>query len=116
MTELQPLELQALKSHKERQQPHNTGGGDNSERIQQLEQMVKYNEHMLKKTRREMLDLTIKDTRAVSYADYYKEKESEGRILSWVPEMQGSFLPAALQNPNRGSELHVVKPFLGASP
>lgn len=65
----------------------------------------------MKETQREILELRIRDSRAVSYADYYDQKAREGRIVNWAPIMQGTFLPAALQNPDRGSERDVVKPF-----
>lgn len=78
---------------------------------QNSERRIIHFEQIVRATRREIYELKVKDSRAVRYTDYYKAKQNEGRILNWVPEMQGDFLPAALHSPNRESELHVVKTF-----
>lgn len=58
-----------------------------------------------------MLNLSMRDSRAVSYSDYYEEKRQERRISDWNPDMRESDLPNSLKNPAVGSETDVVKPF-----
>lgn len=96
--------VRAFLRNKQLQQQQQQQQWEQPERTHQLKQRLNEMEQNIH-------DLRIRDSRAVSYAGYYEEKESQGRILDWAPTMQGAFLPTALQNPNRGSERDVVKPF-----
>lgn len=79
-------------------------GGPDAERYHQLERR-------LQRTEREIVDMKVKDSRAVSYSDYYNEKRIEGRISNWHPEIRGNYFPTVLQNPDTGRESKEVKPF-----
>ena len=60
-----------------------------------------------------ILALETEESRAVSYADYYAEKQAQGRINGWVLHPPAEInLPLALQvNLPGGGERDVVKPF-----
>lgn len=60
--------------------------------------------------------LAMKESKAVSFADYYNEKNEEGRIVHWVvaPATGNPPLPAPIRNVDalpRGAELVAIKPF-----
>lgn len=62
--------------------------------------------------RKRMLALEMQDSRAVSYADYFKEKNERGRIQGWIPRMPNDTqLPLPLRQPEKGGEKSTVKPF-----
>lgn len=63
--------------------------------------------------RKRIAALEMQDSRAVSYADYYREKDEQLRILVWVPpDCSDDDLPQPLQGKVPvGAEKGVVKPF-----
>ena len=70
----------------------------------------------IRSLRKEVYELKCRDSKAMSYADYYQDKLKEGRIKRWdVPVLADPqiHLPEALKNwqsLEKGSERDVVKP------
>ena len=63
--------------------------------------------------RKLIIELKVNESRAVSYAEYYNEKTTQGRVETWcpVPRDPSGSVPAYLTQAPCGSEKEVVKPF-----
>ena len=62
-----------------------------------------------------IVEKTVDESRALSYAEYYDEKMREGRIETWRPTLKNATectqLPVYLMQAPSGSEKDTVKPF-----
>jgi Protein kinase domain len=79
-----------------------------------LQETVRALEQESKEQKKAIIDLQVRDSRAVSFVDYYEEKHKQDRVETWaLPSFDDVSLPDFLEDyiNHQGSETKIVRPY-----